>query len=419
MGNTIYLAGLGSNLLSRSCQIIPDPAASTSFSTTSLFDGEPGSVFRFTSAAAACEIAIDTDVVKNGAFGDASVPFPSSWDDISCGTGAVADGTGNAELSAGTSGIAGIRQDITVHPGEVFSLYGDLYGGTTNHIKMSVQNRQTGHYVNAAGAWSTTLAFYLTQSSGSTHATGNASVTVESYENCNYKRDVTIRIEVISTTPSTEAGNATVVDNITLRHRPNFISIHGHNLDPTIQIKVQHDDTSSFASPTTAGEPTILQPAFYTKLTSGGNDTWYRILFNGTNSSPIEIGEIWLGRYETLSDTPQYGWEEATMMPVSENQSISGRQYMTARSYHPSESISVDFFATTTDASGLHVDELKEMMDRGVWGEEPTVFVPWDSEDKVYLGTLTPGYSGVRPLRRLYEFKGITLQGFPFVKRVN
>lgn len=424
MPNPIYLAGLKSNVLSRTSTITAVPTASTIYTTAGLFDGEPGNIFKFTSALTDSTIVVDTIIDNNQGFDVDGTPFPPGWTDISSGTGAIAKessdlvrwGTNSLELIAGTSGVAGARQDVTMLPAETFTADGYLYGGTTNHVKLSIRNLQSGHYINAAGAWSTSLAFFVQQTSGTTWTNGNPTwVTMESYAVCGYNRTPTIRLEVVSTTASTGAGASTYADAIIIKSHVNFVSIHGHNIDPLIALKLQHDTASSFASPTTAHEFTVKQPAFYAKLTSSITERYIRILFSGTPINAPEIGELWMGQYKTLTDTPKYNYGIPVTMPSGENITASGRVLRTARAYHPTESLQMDFWATSTSIR----EEYVEMFDRGNWGVEPTVFVPYDAEPNVYLGVFPTVLSGTRPLKGLFDITGVTLQGFPFVKRIS
>jgi hypothetical protein len=415
MGNTIYLAGLRSNILSQSTITI-SPSENASFPATSLFNGAPGSVFRFSSASSDCSIALNPNLVVNGDFEDTTTPFPVGWTDISSGSASLVQATSKIihgsmalKLDPGTSGAAAARQDIEMLPGENFTVDARLRSDGVRITRVFVQNLQTGNYLSTTGAWVSPSTTWFVSRTPSSWSTGNPTqATVESYSAVGYKSKTTLRMEI-----QLLPNGLAYADKIYLWPHTDFISIHGHNIDPRITVKLQHDTTSAFTSATTAAEPTIIQPAFYSKLSSSITDKHIRILFAGNPSSAIEIGELWLGQYQTLSEPPVYGMGVPTEMPVDEHFNVSGQVMRNARAYYPSESVEMKFLATET-----RKDELVQMLHRGNWGTEPTVVVPQDNEDKVYLGAMTPGLSGTRPLKTLYDFNSISLRGFPFTKRI-
>ncbi len=102
-----------------------------------------------------------------------------------------------------------------------------------------------------------------------------------------------------------------------------------------------------------------------------------------------------------------------TTIPANESFTLSGRPIRTPRAYYPTESLELNFAGNETLRS-----ELAEMMHMADWGAEPVVFVPYDAEQKVYLGSFPMTLPGNRALIDHYDMSGISLIGYPFVKRI-
>lgn len=413
MGDSIYLAGRRSNNLYRGT-VTTTPAEDADAPATALYDGEPGSVFRFGSADTDCVIDVDCNLVLNGGFETDGTPFPPSWTDISTGAGAPSkettikvSGSNSLKLTGGVD-TAAVRQDITMLPGEAFSVDAQMYGDAADPCRITIRNLSSGSWLASGGTWSSTIVYFVSQTPASWSGSNLQSCTMESYALCGYEREVTLRIEI-------ESDGTGYADDVFIWPHTDFVSVHGHNIPMFIDAKIQHDSDSAYGSVTNPadGTMTLRQPAFMKVLASTITERYLRLLLDGTTVSAAEIGELWMGQKKTLSQTPKHGLVMPVSMPGDEVVTIAGQPIRTARAYHPTESLNIGF-----DLSDSEKTEVMEMMHRGNHGTEPVVFAPFDDEAAVYLGAFPLDIPANRAFIQRYDMSGITLLGYPFTNRI-
>ena len=80
-----------------------------------------------------------------------------------------------------------------------------------------------------------------------------------------------------------------------------FVSVHGHNIDSGVTAVQLRKSTDNFAAnDVLVATLTVSSPTFFATFTSTSSRYW-RIKFVGTNSDPIEIGELGLGVHSALA----------------------------------------------------------------------------------------------------------------------
>ena len=80
-----------------------------------------------------------------------------------------------------------------------------------------------------------------------------------------------------------------------------FVSVHGHNLDSGVTAVQLRKSTDNFsANDELVVALTVSSPTFFATFASTSSRYW-RVVFVGTNGSPISIGELGLGLHTTLA----------------------------------------------------------------------------------------------------------------------
>lgn len=156
-----------------------------------------------------------------------------------------------------------------------------------------------------------------------------------------------------------------------------FCSLHFHNLDDGIVVKLARGITGGTAVATLTKE----SPAFYKEFNSA-SDRYWRLTFEGTNSSAIYIGEWFLGAKISLTRPPDWRWAIGYRMPQRRVEGPSGLVLSHNLSEQHLRSLQLNF-ASLTDA---HLAEYITMLNDCKWGEEPLVFVPDTNRNWVLHG---------------------------------
>jgi hypothetical protein len=148
-----------------------------------------------------------------------------------------------------------------------------------------------------------------------------------------------------------------------------FCSIHFHNIDSGVTaIKLARDVSGSTAVVTL----TKASPSFFGTFGSA-SDRYWRLTFEGTNSSAIYIGEWVLGAAGTLTRSPDFNWQVGYRMPQQRVASPSGLVLAHNLSEQRLRTLTLNYVSLSDSQLNEHLDD---MLDDCAWGEEPLVVVP-------------------------------------------
>ncbi len=197
--------------------------------------------------------------------------------------------------------------------------------------------------------------------------------------------------------------------------QPTLVSVHGHNIDSGItSITVLSDDNSSFTSPVT--EATITSPAsptFFNLIASPTSHRYWRLRFNGTNGSPIEIGEVVIGVLQRLTGTHLISWSYDEEMPQSRQTGKDVTQVFAVNlSDYQQRHVNLSFFAETY----AERNEIRDMLVDTKFGEEPLIIIPDPSDEIIIHGRVSKRITWERvPVSSGTAFRtSITVEEDPF-----
>ena len=169
-----------------------------------------------------------------------------------------------------------------------------------------------------------------------------------------------------------------------------FLSIHGHNLDPDAVVELWASDIGFGEGRDGALVATLTptQPSFYGLLESPLTYRWWRIQFPGWHSAPIQLGEAVLGLSQVLAQSPRYPVTYRYRYPQIDNDTPAGEKYVTTLSRHALRTVSMEFRLR----SGEDLRQLRDQLYGAARGEaNPIVIVPLDDDpDVVIYGRLAP-----------------------------
>ena len=318
-------------------------------------------------------------------------------------------GVGGAgmKLTAGTSS-ASAYQDIVLRSGEKFTVTVDSRSTAAGiSSRLRVQCLETGNYLSTDAAWGATAVDAITNATSS-FATVALSATVEAISIT--KQDL-VHLRITALNNST--GNITYMDELYVWPSVDFVSIHGHNLDPVVTVTLQ-SSTDSFTTTTTQATFTVGQPSFYTALGTLQDIRYWRVQLSGTNSTHSGIpyiGELMVSQKLAPGDTIRYNPE----LVYTDWQVRSGATPASARSYllgdHETRALTMNFLYGST---ANFAEALNAILRRSRFGHHPLVVVPLSSEADVIYGKIDESVSITRPTIGLWETQAITLTELPF-----
>jgi len=393
--NMLVVVGDLANALERSITApTPSPAADGNFAVAALKDRIPSSAFRFGSLTADPYLQFDLNVVTNGDMVTNSGGNVSSWTEVNTGTGDVTyDATGGEagapgmKLVSGT-GTAVAYQDITARAGERLNWTIALKGDGTRAVALRVFNRNTGHYWTGS-AWSATPTDLATRTTA-TYATSSGSFTMESAPA--YRADLqlmTLRITIQVTT----ASGTCFADSVFLWPSVDFLSIHGHNIDPIISLELRRDSAAFAGAGTLEATITAFPLEFYSSLGTIRDERYWRVKFVGTNSAAIYLGEVVLAQRLTLTRI----FKPPESIDYIDDQVRSGE--VPIRSYrkmdHPRRLLDVEF---NYDSAAAFTQARDELVLRSRNGHHPMVVVPNDTEVHCLYGKIEQVWHSSRTL---------------------
>jgi hypothetical protein len=369
----LYLVGERMNALATARSVTSSGAADANFPPSALFDDIPGASFAFAAAGTDDYVEIDANMITNDDFeGDTLGAAPANWTTRS-GTPTVESGGagGSAKALQLNATDEAAYVDIQVVSGRAYVARADLQGTGTETVEARVQNRQTGAWLTSAGAWQASATAWASET-GASFVAKSRTFTVEDYATTRTHL-VTLRYEFRKVS-GTGAGKA---DNAQLYPQIDFASIHNHNIDPLITVKVQSKMLSGEAW-TDRATLTQIHPAFYSKFTVQTDRRW-RFLYQGINTSPIRLGEAVLGLSQSLARVQNWGWATEFTHVQDRAASVTGGTYVRALLPSDTRIFRLPFRAL----SEAERDDAYEILRRCKFGEAPILIIPDDTKPAV------------------------------------
>lgn len=414
MANTLQmLAGAHYNILpSLDSSKFVASSEDSDFPASNLGVERPSRTFKFNVAAADDDVVVDLDLLFRGpmeVWTEGTGVVPTGWTNDAGSTTSplqeatlVSEGTFSVELP-GTGGNSTMYRDILVRAGAIYNYQTHLRGAGTAAIRF--QNLSTRNYYNSSDSWvsavsdrHSTTSTVGGEANGFTEFTGSFAV-----ESCgDTPRYVTIRVWLAGTTATAYA------DATYLWPDYDFISIHGHNLDCGISVDLRNS-SDNFAADDVAVKVDAAKrdPSFYYHIPSVQSKRFVKVLFTGTNSTPIELGELVVGIARQLLKEPRHDRESLQRSNQIRNTTRSGEVYIFKINRFPSQEVSFVFRGSYTALEDLR-NNLWLAADEGA---SPVVIVPDDSRLEVIFGHLREDISISRIIARtdadkeVYEYE--------------
>src|SRR3990172_5980501 len=263
--------------LSGGVAIVPS-SEQVRFPRANLYDRQVSKPFRFLSGLEDTNkldvddfIRFDFNVVDNGGFERTIDPLTGlpvtldGWTEHSEGAGNVCSETtvagqfnGGARalkmVIASTSGQASRRKDVKVRSGEYVNITVALRGDGTRVSRFKVQILETKQWVLSDGTLTTTETDFATQTAA-TYATIRTSTPALMPAFTASRSDLlTLRLQPYLNGDAVGEGFA---DDIYVWPSTDFLSVHGHNIDPRITVELRRDDAAFAGSGVVSGPFTI------------------------------------------------------------------------------------------------------------------------------------------------------------------
>lgn len=383
------------------------PAADALFPFSNLSDRNPGTIGKFGSLTAAPEVYADMDYFRGTGGGEIFTggvpgsPTTLQWTEANTGTGdvtqeAVIKNSGNfsIRLAAGT-GIASCFADVTVRSGHGMSLRWYSRGdGVGAAAIIRLRNITTGKFYKSDGTWQT-ASQNLDSQGGTTFVGGSIQVNVESYDTIQSDTCI-LRIE-LSQSVATKTG---YFDDVEMVPNIDFVSVHGHNIDPRCSVTLQSSNDSAFGVILANSTLTAKQPSFYAYDPTGayaggtfrGSARFWKLKFGDTNTStsgPIWIGEWVLGKVLVSQTGPAYPMEPSYSQQHVRVPHRFGAPAIYGMGQTDLRTIPLQL-RPSSYAKRLELYQEVYQRSRGGW---PVVIVPHhtDNQTDVYYGQLADG----------------------------
>jgi hypothetical protein len=398
MATTLFLTGSAFNLLARGTRS-SSPGIASGFSLDDICDGFPSSRVRLASIAEDSYIKVDLQQVLNAGFETWPDTIPDSWTNVSAGSGTVTKETVNIHsgvnavklvCGSGLGNLAAIRQTLTVRSGEELTLKVWLKTMPGANGRAGVYNPRTGLYLTSTGSWTKTETSCLLQEGNLDWTENKITFTVESFAAI---RSDTTPLVLFFAVADIISTRTVYVDDVELFPSANFLSVHGHNLEPLVTLRWSYSDndgTYVLIKDLTPGDPT-----FWGLNTNKVRRRWHKFTVVGTpwTEAPA-FGEIVLGQFQTLLEDAQHpssgGWEWTRAQQQSRSITPTGDVYVRTRTDAPSRALKFPYTHTTEESFQQFREELLE---RSSYGEFPIVIVPNDDRPEVLFGRIPDDYT--------------------------
>lgn len=394
------LYGTGYNQLARMATAATPEAADSLFPIANLYDGAPWKPFRFGAAGTSGYINFDMNQVVNGGFETAfsgGVPG-SGWTLAGSATAtrvaapAPPVGTYCLDVGGGYAAASGnsVVYTVSVAAGEVLTLEAYLYAvgaPSTEWAQIWVRNMATGSYWNGT-TWSPANTACFTHNAASWSALKTSTFTIESYTTGLSDR---VNLQIRCDGSGTGAQHA-YYDEVVLYPRINFVSIHGHNLQPyQTPIDIRSGTTSPGA--TVRAQMTLAHPTMFSTFANVDARYWRFFSTNDPLESATWLGEMVLGQYQTLTRRQNFGQDLTLRYSQDRSESDLGVFASYVRQTDGRRTVGLRFrYNDDTD-----YEQAREIVERSQAGAHPMILVlESGDETQAMLGRIEPEWSHTR-----------------------
>jgi len=189
--------------------------------------------------------------------------------------------------------------------------------------------------------------------------------------------------------------NQVIITNLGSAKSVDFCSIHGHNIDSGITAVQFRSSTDNFSSSNDLEATfTVRTPAMYVRLSAPKSRRYWGLQFVGTNSVPVQIGEIVLGLADTLTVEPRHEIETRERRAQIRNRTSAGELSVVNLTDFATKELIMTFRGSYTALEDVR-DSLWAATDHGA---DPCVIVPSDDRPEVHFGH----FQGELPISRLF-----------------
>jgi hypothetical protein len=415
----LVLTGRLANMLQRGT--VTPGSEDADFPVEEVFDNDPGTVF---SGFPVAEDSVDPVLTLDGDIGGGDGSFeaafvdgaPVGWVDASTVDGALVQDTvvfsdGAASLrietpaTANSLGVA--YKDYTVRAGEVLRIHlmalGDTSNGGSSALHASLQDLDTGQFLNSSLEWQDSSANFLVDSSDA-FAEFDEEITVSPMS---YWPKPIRRLRLKFTCVIVTSGDQEVwVDEVFIIPAYDTLSMFGHNLRPAFDVEWFTGDTIVGLTEAASFRPT--SDKFYHRLTMYRTHRYQRI-FVGPSTEALWIGEMVIGRGYHFTRTAASPILTTHIDHRAEVPKLMGGRVTRGLARSPRHVKTLAF----------QFDDVPETAESGVWrewhdeiflrslGGHPAVVVPTTDRDEVLFGHLSgqiseadgaPGQAGYKAL---------------------
>lgn len=298
------------NVLARG--VLTSSSADALFALVNVKDGDPAKPFKFATAGADLWLKIDTSMLVGSNMDFWSIGVPIGWTKSTSGSGTVTEdtvikvtGSSAKFFNPGAGNLAKLAQDVTVRAGQRLSLVAKLRAELGAEGRIQIQNKATGKWLNSIGQWQSGSSIFasIMDNTGGVFVTQTVTFRVEDF--------LTVGAETCTLAIALDnnwvglAGDELWYDDVYLYPGIEFVSVHGHNLNPVTSLLVQTSDDDSAYS--TLATLTPRGPSFYGTWATTYKRYW-RLPYVGTPPATVYYGEVVLGQLDTALRAHLYGW---------------------------------------------------------------------------------------------------------------
>lgn len=301
-------AGRLMNLLGRALTLTASGSLSSNYPIAGLTDGKSDEPAQFAAAASGDKFTADLSLISASLAGFEAM---TGWTlGATAAQSSVNPKTGTYHLRLpATDDYASF--DYTVMAGEHLVFDGWCYpttnAGVTQSGAVRIYNPRTQHYLQAdLVTWGASVANAATVNTAGSYQQASFEFQMESVADC-LATETVLRVILFAV----DAGSTAIIDWDEVRVWPawNFASIHGHNIDPGVALKIDGSaDNSAWTTVATCTKQRLSFCASFAAQTY----RYVRLLSVGTNSSPIYIGEAVLCYAATIATAPILGSVQVT-----------------------------------------------------------------------------------------------------------
>jgi hypothetical protein len=381
-----------------------------------LHSGRPSEPFGFNAIAADDTITADLNRVLNWDFEDQLV----NWTTVATGAGNVSvagttivfSGTYSLRLIVVTSGAETlyVYQDIVVRAGQRNTLSLQLRGDGTHTARVRLQCLETGNWLQSGGASWGAAANVFTRTAA-TFNKETVSFTTESFATT-LSDLITLRVQIMAT-PSGGTGDV-FADEVELFPSWDLLSIHGHNIRPTVAPQLRSSTDNFSASDDLVSALTVDQSTFYHHESAAPIDRRYaRLKLVGTNLAKTRIGELVLGQALQITRTHDHGSELTYLEDEIVSESRSHDVWPYSLSDQPRRTYQANWGPGLVTANWTQLRD--ELYRRSRGRLRPLVLVPDTSRPEVLHCRIDPSHRARRRFASLWS-TGMIFTESPFGK---